>query len=291
MPVPYVIGVGVADVRREPDAGSELVTQALLNMPALADETDEMHANWTHVTLPDYRGWVANDDLEEPIVKGFTKVGNGCITPLPLLAVVTATHAPLYAQAAEGEIVATAYLSTQLPILDTTQPEWLQVALPGEREAWVSRTLVTMRQGKAYSAPPTLVTTAVRTVTAYARAFLDVPYLWGGTSWLGIDCSGLVQLCYRMAGYELPRDADQQYAALHEPKYSCSLEQLREGDLLFFGREQTITHVAIALNEHEFIHAEGNRFKRVLVHSVQPGASNYDQYLRDLILYVRRVVV
>ena len=97
----------------------------------------------------------------------------------------------------------------------------------------------------------------------YARAFLDVPYLWGGTSWRGIDCSGLVQLCYRMGGYILPRDADQQWAAL---SHDVERSELQPGDLLFFGREQ-ITHVAIALNAHSYLHAEGQRYNRVLVSS------------------------
>src|SRR5579859_3308341 len=67
-----VVAVGVADIRRDPDPTSELVTQALMNTPA---NPDEATGAWTHVTLSDYAGWIHTDQLEEPIVKGFCKVG------------------------------------------------------------------------------------------------------------------------------------------------------------------------------------------------------------------------
>ncbi|MDI1465439.1 C40 family peptidase [Catellatospora sp. KI3] len=74
-----------------------------------------------------------------------------------------------------------------------------------------------------------------------ARAWLGVPYVWGGLSPYGIDCSGLVHLAFRQVGVVLPRDADDQFHAA-EP---VELGQEQPGDLYFFGGEQrsSITHV------------------------------------------------
>jgi cell wall-associated NlpC family hydrolase len=272
------IAVGVANVRREPAPTAELVTQVLRNTPAQVGETCDA---WTHVTLPDYAGWVCSDELAEPAIKGFTKVGAHCATPLDLVAVVAATHTPLYADSTGEETIGTAYLSSVLPLLDTTPAECLQVALPGAQSAWIARGAVTIRRGElAYPRAP------VSVVTTYARAFIGVPYLWGGTSWAGIDCSGLVQLCYRMGGYSLPRDADQQHDAL---AHTIERSQMREGDLIFFGHP-TITHVAMALNEQEYIHAEGQHFNRVVISSFEPTAEHYYRRLDEIVYAIKRVV-
>lgn len=275
---PYVIAVGVADVRREPDPSSELVTQALLNMPV---QTGVIQGEWTHITLADYAGWIRSDELDEPPVTGFCKIGEHCATPLPLVAVVSATHTPFCETAGSDSSTEMAYLSTILPLLDTTHPQRLHVALPGERSAWVERSATSIRQANA-----PYPRESVAAVTRYARLFLGVPYLWGGTSWRGLDCSGLVQLCYRMGGYTIPRDADQQDAALSQ---TIARDAMQEGDLIFFGVEH-IVHVALALNQYEYIHAEGNRFGRVLIHSFDRAAQNFDQRLSDIFRGIKRVV-
>ena len=66
MTVTLVVSVGVADVRREPDPTSELVTQALMNVPAV---TGEFSGDWTHTTLADYEGWIRTNEIEDPIAK------------------------------------------------------------------------------------------------------------------------------------------------------------------------------------------------------------------------------
>ncbi len=208
-------------------------------------------------------------------------VGEHCATPLDLVAVVTATHTLLYADSVGDESVDTAFLSTALPVLDTTHAERLRVALPGERSAWLARQSVALRRGEVvYPLESTQM------ITTHARSFLGVPYLWGGTSWRGLDCSGFVQLCYRMGGYIIPRDADQQHDALMQ---SVAREQMQEGDLIFFGRK-SITHVAMALNNSEYIHAEGSKYNRVIINSFDPAAPHYYQELDGLVWGLKRVV-
>lgn len=274
----FVVANGVAEVRGEPSGDAEQVTQALLNMPVYAGEP---RGEWTPVKLVDYMGWMRLSDLAEPIQPGFCKVGEHCATPLPLIAVVTATHTPLYTEAEGDESLGLAYLSTWLPVLDTTHPARVQVAVPGERSAWLSRPAVALRQRQQ-----PYPRQSVAAVLDYARQFLGVSYLWGGTSWAGIDCSGFVQLCYRAAGYYLPRDADQQDGFLH---HAIERPQMRAGDLIFFGSQQ-ITHVALALNDHEYIHAEGQNYHRVLINSFRSGDEHYYPRLDQIVRGLKRVI-
>ena len=89
----------------------------------------------------------------------------------------------------------------------------------------------------------------------FAQKFLDVPYLWGGRSIFGIDCSGFVQLCARAAGKLLPRDASQQ---VQEGELVYFLPEIQPGDLAFFGNEDgKIVHVGMMLDTERIIHASG----------------------------------
>ena len=89
----------------------------------------------------------------------------------------------------------------------------------------------------------------------FANSFLNTPYLWGGKTPLGIDCSGFTQICLRMIGIELPRDA-----YLQEGKgISTKLIEAQPGDLAFFENSKgKISHVGIILEHNKIIHASGH---------------------------------
>jgi gamma-D-glutamyl-L-lysine dipeptidyl-peptidase len=92
-------------------------------------------------------------------------------------------------------------------------------------------------------------------IIATAFLFLNAPYLWGGKSPFGIDCSGFTQLTYKLNGYQLPRDAYQQ-VELGTPL--SFVEEAEPGDLAFFDNEEgKIVHVGILLNNKQIIHASG----------------------------------
>ena len=92
-----------------------------------------------------------------------------------------------------------------------------------------------------------------------AKQFLHAPYLWGGKSALGLDCSGLCQLALEAAGIAAPRDADMQEAALGSPVMANDLDGLKRGDLVFWDG-----HVGIMADAANLLHANGFHMQVVL---------------------------
>src|SRR5690554_292550 len=88
-----------------------------------------------------------------------------------------------------------------------------------------------------------------------AFMYLNTPYLWGGKTPFGIDCSGFVQMVYKLNGYSLLRDANQQAT---QGEVLSFIEEAEAGDLAFFDNEDgKITHVGILMNDNYIIHAHG----------------------------------
>lgn len=211
----------IADLHAQPDASSELVDRSHHGerLTILGERP-----GWLWVQGEDhYFGWIARGDTTpEPAVP------NGS-----LVAVVAAEVRARPGGDADGT-----YLPAGVPVtVGRREREWV-----GCDAGWV-RAADLVEAGLVPRRTPT-----ADDLIATALPFLGTPYLWGGTSGLGIDCSGLVQQVYRLNGVGLDRDADQQ-ALEGRP-----VDTPAPGDLLFFGAPR-VTHVALSLGGDEFIHA------------------------------------
>ncbi|TDQ29966.1 C40 family peptidase [Tenacibaculum caenipelagi] len=114
---------------------------------------------------------------------------------------------------------------------------------------------------------------AKSTIIETAFLFLNVPYLWGGKSPFGIDCSGFTQTVYKLCGHDLLRDAKQQAT---QGEVLSFIEESEPGDLAFFDNEEgIITHVGIIMNDYNIIHAHGKVRIDKLDHS---GIYNIDTH-------------
>ena len=265
------IAMGVADVRGAPDGRAELVTQALLGARA---EVLETAANgWARVRLADYEGWVESAHL---------------VAPARLrerVAVIAVPSATLYARAtgvaARGEVFATTILPLAHDLDDPGAPPTsrTRVALPGGRYAWLAPGMFDERP-----ASEPFPARGVAAALELARDLLGTPYLWGGVTARGIDCSGLTQLACREGGVTIPRDADEQYAAL---PYVVDRGGVRAGDLLYFAGRGRITHVGLALDNMLLLHANGYTHS-VAITSLDPADGGYSADLAGWYAGARR---
>ena len=238
-PPKALVTVGIADLRAEPSETSELVDQAHLTemLTVLGERSD-----WRYVQGPDqYFGWVRADQIFE--VPGSD---NRAGTVAVLLADVherESRASPVLERLPAGTRPPQIFKAVALDGTNA-HPEWGQVPLRVDRSRFGFLAVAdTTRGGEVASRYPT-----ADDYLKTAESFIGVPYLWGGTTALGVDCSGFVQQVYRLNGVALPRDADQQ-AVLGR-----KVEEARAGDLMFFGAER-VTHVALATSATQFIHA------------------------------------
>ncbi|HEY8758455.1 MAG TPA: NlpC/P60 family protein [Candidatus Limnocylindria bacterium] len=226
-----LVNRGIAPLRAEPDDAAELVDEAqhFEQMTRLADRGD-----WTFVQGPDlYFGWIRRAHLSEYRMPQAVLVG------VPL--------APVHAgPSPDATIVDELPVGARLTMRERDGDWW---RIGHDRYVRERDTVEVARLPQRFPTPADLVATA--------ESFLDVPYLWGGTSAHGIDCSGLTQQVYRLNGVGLDRDADQQALG------GRPVDVVRPGDLFFFGKDR-VTHTALATGERTFIHApqSGQRVQR-----------------------------
>jgi len=156
---------------------------------------------------------------------------------------------------------------------------WTMVSLPDGREGFLPTHFLSS------SAPSPTVAGAGARLIATAEKFLGVPYLWGGASVHGFDCSGFTQIVFAQNGIPLLRDASQQAREGVAVEIDDDFKNLQANDLLFFGAsKEKITHVAISLSGPKFIHASDY----VRINSLDPDDADYAESRARTLQFARR---
>lgn len=274
-----VVNNSVANIRSKPKHSAELATQAILGTVLNVLKID---GDFYLVQTPDrYISWVDHGGVT---LKTSKELKEWLATPK---IVYTQPFGYVYeTKDANAPMVSDIVLGSQLALLETTN-NFYKVAYPDNRVGYINKKEAIIFNDWINSLQP-----SGNLIEQIARQFVGTPYLWGGTSTKGMDCSGFTKTVYLMNGFIIPRDASQQINAGKVIDENLVFENLQKGDLLFFGKKATdstkqrTTHVGIWLGngKGEFIHASG----KVRINSINANANNYDEFNKNRYLGARR---
>ena len=263
-----VVNNSVANIRSKPKHSAELGTQALLGMGL---KVLKIKGSFYRVQTPDeYISWVDHggvilmDENEYLNWKKAVKV------------IYTKTFGNVYQDEDEdSKILSDIVLGGQLKLL-TKGLKFYKVEYPDKRIGFIKNNEAELYNNWIKNIQPSGIL-----VEKYTRNLLGSPYLWGGTSTKGMDCSGFTKTVYLMNGLIIPRDASQQINAGKDVDPELKFDNLEKGDLMFFGKKATdstkqrVTHVGIWLGngKGEFIHAS----KQVRLSSINQESDYFDE--------------
>lgn len=274
-----VVTVSVSNIRTQPKHAAELATQALLGTTVTILEQE---GEWQLIQTPDkYIAWAAPGSI-----KGMNKTQFEHWQKSRKLIFLSPFGFSYAEPDAEAQTISDLVAGCTLEWIGE-KGNFYQVAYPDGRKAFVQK-----NDAKSYDEWLALVKPTEESLVKTAKKLMGLPYLWGGTSFKGVDCSGFTKTIYFLNGFVLPRDASQQVHTGDEMDTSEGFEKLHPGDLLFFGKKaengnpEKVVHVGMWIGNMEFIHASG----MVRISSMNPNAINYSEYERNRFLRAKRML-
>jgi SH3-like domain-containing protein len=273
-----LVTISVANIRSAPRHSSELATQALLGTPLRVLKKDD---TWYLVQTPEgYISWV---DAAGIALKSSEEMNEWIASEKVVFTEMLGT---LYQEAAINSLPVSDLTAGNMVKHIATEGNFHLVELPDGRRGFVPR-LETIAYGDWIATRELSDTNLIKT----AKLMMGVPYLWGGTSPKGVDCSGFTKTVYFLNGMIIPRDASQQVREGEDIDTSEGWDNLEVGDLLFFGvpasedAPERVVHVGMWIGDNSFIHSRG----RVRISSFGPDDENYDEYELNRYLRSKRI--
>lgn len=274
-----IIYNSVGTLRADKRYSSELVSQALLGMPVRILDKD---GGWRRIQTPDaYIGWMNGS------VKPMTKKTLQRYLKSPKV-IITSIHAMTYEQPdIKAQPVSDLVAGNMLEIIGE-KDDFYAVRYPDERKGYILKT----DASKVDEWQKNIELTSEGIVKT-AHRFMGIPYLWGGTSAKGVDCSGFTKSVYFLHGILLARDASQQVRYGKLVDSTGDFSNALPGDLVFFGEKtstenpkERVVHVGIYIGNKRFIHASDY----IRINSFDPNDALYDAYNTGRYLRTRRVI-